>query len=49
MHKETEEIEALFRDVIMDLHVVHAGDLFLSKLDGVADPEHKRKIIGNNH
>ena len=47
-YKETEEIEALFRDAFgMDLHVVHAGDLFLSKLEGIADPEQKRKIIGN--
>ena len=45
-YKETEEIEALFGDAFsMDLHVVHAGELFLSKLDGVSDPEEKRKII----
>lgn len=47
-YKETEEIEALFGDAFgMDLHVVHAGESFLSKLDGVSDPEEKRKIIGN--
>ena len=44
-YKETEEIEALFGDAFMDLHVVHAGELFLSKLDEVSDPEEKRKIM----
>ena len=31
----------------MDLHVVNAGDIFLSKLTGIKEPEEKRKIIGN--
>jgi GMP synthase (glutamine-hydrolysing) len=30
----------------VDLHVVDAADRFLTALDGVAEPEHKRKIIG---
>ncbi|PIL35473.1 hypothetical protein GSI_02201 [Ganoderma sinense ZZ0214-1] len=31
----------------VNLTVVDASDLFLSRLDGVEDPEQKRKIIGN--
>ena len=30
----------------MKLHVVDAADTFLAALDGVADPEEKRKIVG---
>ena len=45
---EREAVEQLFaRHFEMDLHVVDAGDLFLSKLAGVSDPETKRKIIGH--
>ena len=46
-YRETEEIEDLFgRAFGIDLHVAHAGDLFLGALAGVSDPEEKRKIIG---
>jgi GMP synthase (glutamine-hydrolysing) len=31
----------------VNLTVVDASELFLSRLDGVEDPEQKRKIIGN--
>ena len=31
----------------IDLHVAHAQDLFLEPLEGVTEPEAKRKIIGN--
>ncbi|ODV95248.1 hypothetical protein PACTADRAFT_49996 [Pachysolen tannophilus NRRL Y-2460] len=31
----------------INLTVVDAGDIFLSKLKGITDPEKKRKIIGN--
>lgn len=44
---EAEEVMAVFRDKLgMNLVKVDAGELFLSKLEGVADPETKRKIIG---
>lgn len=46
-YRETEEIEELFGKAFgIDLHVIRAGDLFLSKLAGVSEPEQKRKIIG---
>jgi GMP synthase (glutamine-hydrolysing) len=44
------EAEQVERDYVaatgVDLHVVDAADRFLTALDGVADPEQKRKIIG---
>jgi GMP synthase (glutamine-hydrolysing) len=47
-YRETEEIEDLFgRAFGIDLIVAHSGDLFLSKLAGISDPEAKRKIIGS--
>ncbi len=47
-YRETEEIEELFGKAFgIDLHVIRAGDLFLSKLAGVTEPERKRKIIGS--
>ena len=47
-HKEAEQVEYTFGAAFgMDLHVIHAEDLFLTKLKGVVDPEKKRKIIGN--
>ena len=44
---EAEEVVGLFRDHY-NIPLVHsdAADLFLGKLDGVTDPERKRKIIG---
>ncbi|KAL1753966.1 hypothetical protein FB107DRAFT_291967 [Schizophyllum commune] len=39
--------EMLNRDLGVNLKVVDASDLFLSRLEGVEDPEQKRKIIGN--
>ena len=47
-YQEAEGVETMFGDTFgMDLHVAHAGDLFLERLAGVSDPEQKRKIIGN--
>ena len=37
----------LNEDLGVNLTVVDASDLFLSRLEGVEDPEQKRKIIGN--
>lgn len=46
-HGEFEQVQATFRDGFhLDLRAVEAGDLFLERLDGVADPEQKRRIIG---
>ena len=44
---EAEEVVTLFRDHY-NIHLVHvdAERLFLDKLEGVTDPEKKRKIIG---
>ncbi len=44
---ESEEVVSLFRDHY-NIKLVHrdASDLFLHKLDGITDPEKKRKIIG---
>ena len=44
---EGKEVVAMFRDHI-NLSVIHAEEqeLFLGELDGVSDPETKRKIIG---
>lgn len=44
---EREEVERVFRSQYnINLIVVDAKERFLSKLKGVADPEEKRKIIG---
>jgi GMP synthase (glutamine-hydrolysing) len=44
---ESEQVTSLFRDHY-DINLIHvdAGDEFLGLLDGVSDPEQKRKIIG---
>jgi GMP synthase (glutamine-hydrolysing) len=45
---EFEEVKKNLRDHLgINLTVVEAGDLFLSRLEGVSDPEKKRKIIGS--
>lgn len=44
---EADEVVSVFRDGLkMNLVKVDAGERFLNKLRGVADPEKKRKIIG---
>jgi len=44
---ESEQVETLFRDRF-NIHLVvrHADDLFIDALDGISDPEVKRKTIG---
>lgn len=43
---EAEEVEAALRDLGVNLIVVDAAERFLAALQGVTDPEEKRKIIG---
>lgn len=44
---ETEAVENRFKnDFHIPLHVVKAGSRFLKKLEGIDDPEQKRRIIG---
>ena len=45
---EAESVQRVFRDHFeIDLIYVNATDVFLERLQGVTDPEKKRKIIGN--
>ncbi|KAF4454035.1 GMP synthase [Fusarium austroafricanum] len=45
---EFEEVKKNLGDHLgINLHVVEAGELFISRLKGVSDPEKKRKIIGS--
>lgn len=43
---EARQVQELFGDFHIKLNAVDAGGLFLKKLEGVSDPEKKRKIIG---
>jgi len=44
---ERQEVVLMFQDHFkMDLHVVDWGEIFIKKLEGVTDPQKKRKIIG---
>jgi GMP synthase (glutamine-hydrolysing) len=44
---EAAQVKELFADFHIPLIQVNASDLFLGKLEGVDDPEKKRKIIGS--
>ncbi|HET6567988.1 MAG TPA: glutamine-hydrolyzing GMP synthase [Rhodothermales bacterium] len=45
---EWEQVQQTFRNAFhIRLKAVDASDQFLSRLEGIADPERKRKIIGN--
>jgi GMP synthase (glutamine-hydrolysing) len=43
---EREQVEAMFKTHDINLITVDASDIFLNRLEGVIDPEKKRKIIG---
>ena len=43
---EGDEVEAAFSKRALNFRRVNAGERFLSRLEGVAEPEQKRKIIG---
>ena len=43
---ETDEVRKMFEDMGIKLQVVDASDRFFSNLEGVTDPEEKRKVIG---
>ena len=43
---EREQVEAMFKRLEINLITVDATEEFLTKLEGITDPEEKRKIIG---
>ncbi|TEB11620.1 GMP synthase, partial [Coprinellus micaceus] len=47
MNEADQVYEMLNKNLGVNLTVVDSSDRFLTKLDGVEDPEQKRKIIGN--
>jgi len=47
-HGEADLVEATFRQYFkIDLHVIDAAQRFLDKLEGLSDPQQKRRIIGH--
>ena len=47
LNEATQVDQMLRQNLGVNLTVVDASDLFLSRLEGIEDPEQKRKIIGN--
>ncbi|KAF8055537.1 hypothetical protein FPV67DRAFT_1567520 [Lyophyllum atratum] len=47
MNEAQQVNDMLNKDLGVNLTVVDASELFLSRLEGIEDPEQKRKIIGN--
>lgn len=43
---ETEEIQEMLSVIGLKLTVVHAAERYFSALEGITEPEHKRKVIG---
>ena len=43
---ETEFVETTFKNLGVNVVAVHAEERFLKRLEGIVDPEEKRKIIG---
>jgi len=47
-NREADLVDTTFRRHFkIDLHIVDAAERFLRKLDGIADPQQKRRIIGH--
>jgi GMP synthase (glutamine-hydrolysing) len=44
---DLEYVAGVFRTIGIPLHIAEAADLYFERLEGVRDPEKKRKIIGN--
>lgn len=44
--RESDEILSILRELRMNVRILDAKDLFFSRLEGVADPEQKRRVIG---
>ena len=44
---EADEVEAMFGGMGMAVERIDAGGRFLSRLEGVSDPEEKRKLVGD--
>ena len=44
---EADEVEAVFKEAGISVERVDAGSRFLSRLEGVSDPEEKRMIVGD--
>ena len=44
---EKEEVDAAYQKLFKNYHSVDASEIFLRKLEGVSDPEQKRRIIGH--
>lgn len=47
MNEAAQVHKMLCEDLGVNLTVIDSSDLFLGKLEGITDPEQKRKIIGN--
>src|SRR5437773_899360 len=43
---ESQSVEAMYKRMGLNLTVVHASDEYFAALDGVTEPERKRKVIG---
>ena len=43
---ETEYVETTFKNLGVNIVAIHAEERFLKRLEGIIDPEQKRKIIG---